>query len=733
MDRPPESLSHTRQIATGSTRPDEPVEAASPSALAPSGLLCQLLAHPDRTVIHTAHPRFGWVVNDRRPGAAQSAYQILLGLDMRRLTEGRGDLWDSGRVSSSRSIDVAYEGPPLASHRGYFWQVRTWNHHGDRSPWSSPQRLRTGEISDVHLTSRYPLERTLVRPVHIAQTAAETWFIDFGRAAFGTVRLTLTSPAAGRCVRIHLGERLSGVHTIDRSPPGCIRHTELSLSLKKGTHTYTLRVPPDERNTTPPAILMPPEIGEVTPFRYCEIIDAPSPVEASTARQVAVYYPFDEDAAHFTCSDDTLNQVWELCKYSIMATSFCGVYVDGDRERIAYEGDAYVNQLCHYCVDREFTLARHSHEYLIFQPTWPTEWALHSVFMAWTDYQYTGNTDSLAAHYGDLKAKVLLSLAREDGLISSARATDQIRESIHLEMEMRDLVDWPPGSFTEGKQGERDGYELVEENTVINAYHYRALVLMGRIATALDRPKDGDLFRERAARVAGAIGEKLFDSRRGVYVDGESSTHASLHANMLPLAFDLVPECHRDRVAAFVKSRGMACSVFGAQYLLEALYRAGEEVHALALMTARHDRSWWNMIRLGSTVSLEAWDWQYKNNLDWNHAWGAVPANIIPRFLMGVRPLEPGFGRMLIQPRPGPLECGELRMPTIRGAVEAAFEQRAGRSFALRVCIPANTSARVDLPLPPGAPPTVLLDGCVQEAGIRPTVGSGRHVVEWRR
>ena len=313
---------------------------------------------------------------------------------------------------------------------------------------------------------------------------------------------------------------------------------------------------------------------------------------------------------------------------------------------------------------------------------------------------------------------------------------DRARGSGQSADEIRDIVDWPPGSFTEGGQGERDGYEVVEVNTVVNAFHYRALVLMSRIAAVLDHPEDAELFRERAARVACAIGEKLFDSQRGVYVDGESSTHASLHASMLPLAFGLVPECHRDRVAAFVKSRGMACSVYGAQYLLEALYRAGEDGHALALMTARHERSWWNMIRVGSTVSLEAWDWQYKNNLHWNHAWGAVPANIIPRFLMGVRPLEPGFGRILIQPRPGSLERGELRLPTIRGTVQVGFERRPGRSVSLRLCIPANTSARVDLPLPPGASPRVTLDGCPQEteqARSQLTVGSGQHLLEWQR
>ena len=33
----------------------------------------------------------------------------------------------------------------------------------------------------------------------------------------------------------------------------------------------------------------------------------------------------------------------------------------------------------------------------------------------------------------------------------------------------------------------------------------------------------------------------------------------------------------------------------------------------------------------------------------WNHAWGAAPANIIPRYLVGVRPLTAGFSKVLIK------------------------------------------------------------------------------------
>jgi hypothetical protein len=132
----------------------------------------------------------------------------------------------------------------------------------------------------------------------------------------------------------------------------------------------------------------------------------------------------------------------------------------------SYEGDAYINQLGHYCVDREYALARYSHEYLIQFPIWPTEWHLHSVLMAWADYLYTGETLSLETFYEDLCNKTLIGLARDDGLISteSQRCTREFEQLLHLhhslyrfDQGLKDLVDWPPGSFSEGGQGERDG------------------------------------------------------------------------------------------------------------------------------------------------------------------------------------------------------------------------------------------------------------------------------------
>jgi hypothetical protein len=176
---------------------------------------------------------------------------------------------------------------------------------------------------------------------------------------------------------------------------------------------------------------------------------------------------------------------------------------------------------------------------------------------------------------------------------------------------------------------------------------------------------------------------------------------------MLPLAFDLVPAERRSKVVEFVKSRGMACSVYGAQYLLEGLYRAGEAPAALELMTSESDRGWLHMIQLGATITLEAWDTKYKPNLDWNHAWGGAPANILPRFLLGVTPLTPGFGVVQIRPQPGSLTRVEGTVPTIRGPIRVAWNSEGP---TLGVSLPGNTQADVSLP-PALAACAPLLDG----------------------
>jgi hypothetical protein len=555
-------------------------------------------------------------------------------------------------------------------------------------------------------------------------TGARGTFADFGRAAFATLAFTASAPREGTRLTTYLGERRDGdaVH----KEPGTtnIGFATVDLLLGAGRHTYRVELPRHHARY-PHSQQLPAHVPEVVPFRYAELVAEADGVELSGIEQRALFYPFDDEAAHFDSSDERLDRVWELCRYTLKATPFLALYADGNRERMPYEADAHIQQLGHYAVDREYALARYTNQFLIWNPAWPTEWQMHTVLMAHADWMQTGNAEHLARNYDHLKAKSLMALAREDGLISTRTGlvTPEVLESLHHFHDhpqlMDDIVDWPPGAPVSAHgaatyrsttpEGERDGYVFADINTVVNAFHYRSLRMMADIAGALEKEQERQLFRARADEVREAFNRKLFDPERGVYVDGEGVAHASLHANMFPLAFGLVPPEHVDSVVRHIESRGMACSVYGAQYLLEALYAAGEAEYALSLMTSDSKRSWLNMLRVGATMTTEAWDELYKPNLTWNHAWGSAPANIVARKIAGIEPAAPGFTRIAIRPQLAGLEHGDFEMPTPRGAVRVAWRS-VEDGLGFDVTVPANTQAEIELPPGPR-------DGAITESG----------------
>lgn len=521
-----------------------------------------------------------------------------------------------------------------------------------------------------------------IHPQSIKKIGQGHYIIDFGKDAFGTLSIRSESSQSDTLV-IHLGEKRNESGAIDRNPGGTIRYQKEILKDLPEDRELLLQLCPDKRNTGPRAVALPDSFGVVMPFRYCEIENLKVPVDDVLVRQKVYHYRFDESASEFNCSDTILNQIWDLCKYSMKATSFCGIYIDGDRERIPYEADAYINQLSHYAVDSEYELARESIKYFFANPTWPTEWLLHMVLMVYQDYYYTGDAELLKEYYEPLKDKTLIDLAGGDGLISSfsEKLNGEYMQKLGFadtSQRIRDIVDWPPAQKDTGwklatEEGERDGHEMMPVNTVVNSFFYENMRMMAELARVLEKQEDAEFFEEMALKVKASINDKLLDREKGIYVDGIGSGHSSLHSNMLPLAFDLVPEEYRDSVIEFIKSRKMACSVYGAQYLLEGLYLAGEEDYGLDLMTSTSDRSWWNMIRTGSTITMEAWDMKYKPNADWNHAWGAAPGNIITRHMWGITPALPAFKSVRIKPQLSRLESSQIKVPTILGPIYAEY------------------------------------------------------------
>jgi hypothetical protein len=118
---------------------------ARAAALLPTDLRAE--AQIDPLAVETAQPRFSWLLRPvlaRETGKAQSAYRILVASSSTALAANRGDLWDTGKVQSTETIEIPYAGKPLQSATQYFWTVQVWDEKGVPSGWSAPARFRMG-------------------------------------------------------------------------------------------------------------------------------------------------------------------------------------------------------------------------------------------------------------------------------------------------------------------------------------------------------------------------------------------------------------------------------------------------------------------------------------------------------------------------------------------------------------------------------------------------------------
>ena len=105
------------------------------AALKPVAPRCEYRINPQG--VDEAQPRLTWRVESPARGQKQTAYQILVASSASALQQNVGDLWDSGKVASSETVNVVYAGRPLASRQQCYWKIHAWD-KDDRASWSEP-------------------------------------------------------------------------------------------------------------------------------------------------------------------------------------------------------------------------------------------------------------------------------------------------------------------------------------------------------------------------------------------------------------------------------------------------------------------------------------------------------------------------------------------------------------------------------------------------------------------
>ncbi len=479
-------------------------------------------------------------------------------------------------------------------------------------------------------------------------------------------------------------------------------------------------------------------------FRYMKLLfrETPAPVELADVSMEMETYPV-ENKGSFSCSDPLLNRIWEVGRYT-MRMSMLDHFVDCPwRERTLYGGDMFAeNLIAHYAFGdprmnrkclRQMAHIQHAEGAL---PPYGPYRGCDGFYPAWSAYWGLDLLD----HY---------DLSADAGLLDE------------LWPNLRRLLDWAigqmqnevgligrPGRRTPKDDAARDPFRawMEAEKDRCEAWdNFPFYVLLRRAsATAgrLGKREEAERYADVAAAMKRALVEGLVDEETGLCFGSTrrgERRQSGQYVNALLLWSGIPEPAAGEEIARrmFTPEVSRIDAPFHGLFVLLGLYAYGREQRALDFIR----EYWGDMLARGATT------WWDSFSLDWPpgvvpergtslcHGWAGAPTYVLPAYVLGVRALEPGFSRILIEPRPADLQWASGDVPTPHGPVRVSWS-REPEQFRLQIQIPEGCTARASLP--PGTPRAkVELDGRPAAAEVRGgraalDVPAGEHVVTQR-
>lgn len=109
-------------------------------------LRTEQLTNPQGIDVH--RPRLGWRIEGDGQNVMQTAYHILVASTPELLAVGKGDCWDSGKITSDASQWIAYSGEKLKRNTPYYWKVKVYTNQGETA-WSETAFWSTGLFNEA--------------------------------------------------------------------------------------------------------------------------------------------------------------------------------------------------------------------------------------------------------------------------------------------------------------------------------------------------------------------------------------------------------------------------------------------------------------------------------------------------------------------------------------------------------------------------------------------------------
>ena len=395
----------------------------------------------------------------------------------------------------------------------------------------------------------------------------------------------------------------------------------------------------------------------------------------------------------FECSNELFNKILENYKRTHLGNMHGSVSSDcPHRERLGYTGDAtYLTEAAEFNFDMASFFTKWLNDIKDAQNTETgfvphtapfggggggPGWGSAYVFLPWFMYLFYDDSKILQTHYEGMKHWVEYLGTRTD------------KNELVVKEE--------PGAWCLGDWATPD--EMVVPPALVNTCIYaRVTEILAQVAYVLGKKQDESNFLNLYKNIKQNINEAFLNTQTGSYSIGWQG------ANVIPLAFNLVPENYVSKVLNNLveninKNKGhLDTGIIATPLMLDILTKYGRDDVAYTIMNQRDYPGYGYSIKKGATTLWEYWD----GKLSHSHPMFGSVCRWFYQSIDGINPdpLFPGFKNIVIKPicLLGDLKYAKAEYNSIYGKI-VSFWKREENTLSLNIQIPVNTTATIYVP-----------------------------------
>lgn len=581
-------------------------------------------------------------------------------------------------------------------------ELKGWATTGyDDSQWEKAQRVSipTGTLRAAMAPNMKVMET--IKPLSIKKVEGK-YILDMGQNMVGWIRMKIKGNA-GDSIHLRFAELLQ-------------KNGELyvrNLRDARVTDTYIVRGDEAGIQWSPRFVYHG--------FRYVEVSGYSNPQLADFVGEVV--NDEMETLGSFETSNSILNQIYKNAYWGIRG-NYKGMPVDcpqrnerqpwlGDRAMGSW-GESFVFENGPLYAKWMDDIREAQREDGCIPDVAPAYWNYYSDNMTWpsvlllsSDMIYTqfGNMKPIVKNYPAMKlwlSHMKKEYMTEDYIVTKDKYGDWCVPPESLEL----IHSKDPNRQTDGQ-------------LIATAYYYKMLSLMTRFANLQEFKEDATEFDALAAKVKAAFNKKFLTVKSGtsrvpghlLYPDSIYYGNNTVTANILPLAFEMVPQEYVEEVSKNVittiittNNGQISTGVIGVQWLMRELSKMGRADIAYLLASNKKYPSWGYMAEQGATTIWELWNGNTANPEmnSGNHV--MLLGDLIPwcyENLAGIRSSreEVGFKHIVLRPDFGVQELSKVDASymTPYGKVVSKWT-KTPMQLEWDIIIPANSTAEVYLP-----------------------------------